>query len=134
MSGRIYTEMGRRFYMSTTDGEPFIVGLRDAAQWRLVVVAGGRRISHPLPSSPVAVGRSIAAEIQVIHPSVSRMQCVIELRGRRVFVSDCGDEVGVLVEGEQVPPWAEVEAHSGAAITLSGAVYVRLVECCHGNA
>ena len=130
--------MSGRIYRSMTDGEPFIVMLKGSVRpllsWRLVVVAGGQRTSHGLSSPSVVIGRSSAAGIQVEHASVSRMQCVVETRGQRLFLRDCGDEIGVLVEGVRVPRWGECELESGMAVTLSSSVYVRVVQSREGSA
>ena len=69
----------------------------------LLVVAGpfqGRRFS--VPAEGIRLGRSSSCEISIPDPSLSRNQCLFELRDGLVYITDLASANGTEVNGEEL--------------------------------
>jgi predicted component of type VI protein secretion system len=77
--------------------------------------ANGTRISVPLKSASVIVGRGDECGVRVPAASVSRQHCELVNDGERVCVKDMGSANGTFVNGERI---SEVVLAAGDRLTV----------------
>lgn len=95
--------------------------------FEVAVVAGldaGR--SFPLPIGSSIVGRERSAALRIVHPTVSRKHCAIEVRpGGAITVTDLVSVNATVVDGCVIDPDKPVEVELGSVIQL-GAVALEI--------
>jgi two-component system, NtrC family, response regulator AtoC len=92
----------------------------DARARRLLVIAGERVSSHPLPDNgDFAIGRSDDAALRIDDPSVSREHACLHFgKNRTIELSDAGSSNGTRVRGKLLKPGERVAIVPGETLEL----------------
>lgn len=78
-------------------------------------------LSFPLDQAPVVIGRSVRADVQIVHPLISRLHCEWQLSGREVILRDKGSTNQTIVNGE---PISQAALQAGDRLQLGDVVFV----------
>jgi two-component system, NtrC family, response regulator AtoC len=92
----------------------------DARVRRLLVIAGGKVSTHPLPETgDVSIGRAEDASVRVDDPSVSREHARLHFADNRgIAISDAGSSNGTRVRGKLLKPGERVSVIPGETLEL----------------
>jgi transcriptional regulator with PAS, ATPase and Fis domain len=92
----------------------------DPSVRRIVVIAGDRVSTHPLPESgQFTIGRAEDARLRIDDPSVSREHATLHFeKGKPIQVGDNGSSNGTRVRGKQLAPGQKVQIAAGEAFEL----------------
>ena len=87
----------------------------DAAARRLLVIAGERVSTHPLPDAgEFKIGRADDSELRIDDPSVSREHASLHFgKGSGIYISDAGSSNGTRVRGKMLSPAQKVQIAPG---------------------
>ena len=77
-------------------------------------------ISFQVDDSPMVVGRSSHANVQVTHPLVSRMHCELFQVDNRLYLKDLASTNQTIVNGK---PATETEVSPGDEILIGGVAF-----------
>ncbi len=77
-------------------------------------------ISFRVDETPIVVGRSSHANVQVTHPLVSRMHCELFSADGRLYLKDLASTNQTIVNGQ---PATETEVSPGDEILIGGVAY-----------
>lgn len=91
---------------------------------RLLVIAGDKVSSHPLPQSGTfKVGRGDEVDLRIDDPSVSRDHACMHLgRDHEIHVSDAGSSNGTHVRGKRLEPGQRVPVAAGETFEVGSAL------------
>lgn len=87
----------------------------DVSVRRILVIAGDRVSSHPLPESgEFKIGRGEDTQLRIEDPSVSREHATLHCeRGKPILMSDAGSSNGTRVRGKVLTPGQKVQIPPG---------------------
>jgi transcriptional regulator with PAS, ATPase and Fis domain len=92
----------------------------DTSARRLLVIAGDRATTHPLPDSgEFRLGRGEDATLRIDDPSVSREHAILHVeKGKPIQISDCGSSNGTRVRGKALKAGESVPVVAGETFEL----------------
>ena len=92
----------------------------DPSVRRILVIAGERVSTHPLPESgEFTIGRADDAKLRIDDPSVSRGHATLFFeKGKPILVCDNGSSNGTRVRGKQLSPGQKVQIAAGETFEL----------------
>jgi transcriptional regulator with PAS, ATPase and Fis domain len=92
----------------------------DTSARRLLVIAGDRATTHPLPDAgEFRLGRGEDATLRIDDPSVSREHAILHVeKGKPIHISDCGSSNGTRVRGKGLKPGEKVPIVAGETFEL----------------
>lgn len=74
------------------------------------------------PGAPLSLGRSSSSDIQLSHPSVSKLHAQLRLDGGTLLVADARSSNGTCVNGDEIAPGSDVVLASGDLVRLGACV------------
>lgn len=88
-------------------------------------------IAYPLQKAPqaaaflstVLIGRARSNDVQIWHPSISKLHARVRRRGTGFELSDAGSSNGTKVSGERLAADVWVPLESGALVELAGVAF-----------
>jgi hypothetical protein len=103
-------------------------GKHQAAQtrgFRVIVVAEGRAITHPLPESgEIAIGRFTGSKLSIQHHTLSRMHAIVRVTTEDMTIEDLGSENGTYVRELRVKPGKQEPFSTGDVVRLGDVILI----------
>lgn len=93
--------------------------------FRVIVVADGKAITHPLPPvGQISIGRFTGSKLAIDHDTLSRMHAVVRVSPDDMTIEDLGSANGTYVREMKIKPGTQTSFTTGDVVRCGQVILI----------